>query len=148
MLLGGLLKSLDEDAWLFFDINFNSMTEAVDTQFMLESPLEKKTGSIFGPPGTKRLIYFVDDLNMPTPDKYGTQSAIALMRQQADHGGFSLTLARPPPSTPTLTPTSTPTPVPAPPQPPAPDPTRTLSPNPTPTPTPHPTRWTTAASTT
>ena len=64
------------------------MTEAVDTQFMLESPLEKKTGSIFGPPGTKRLIYFVDDLNMPTPDKYGTQSAIALMRQQVDYGGF------------------------------------------------------------
>merc|ERR1711865_583819 len=88
VLLGGLLKSLDEDAWLFFDINFNSMTEAVDTQFMLESPLEKKTGSIFGPPGTKRLIYFVDDLNMPTPDKYGTQSAIALMRQQVDYGGF------------------------------------------------------------
>ena len=55
---------------------------------MLESPLEKKTGSIFGPPGTKRLIYFVDDVNMPTPDKYGTQSAIALLRQQVDYGGF------------------------------------------------------------
>jgi dynein heavy chain len=88
VLLGGLLKELDEDAWISYNINFNSMTEAFDTQFMLESPLEKKTGSIFGPPGTKRLIYFVDDLNMPTPDKYGTQSAIALMRQQVDYGGF------------------------------------------------------------
>ena len=55
---------------------------------MLEQPLEKKTGSIFGPPGTKRLIYFVDDLNMPTPDKYGTQSAIAILRQHKDYGGF------------------------------------------------------------
>ena len=88
VLLAGLLRELDEDAWMYYNINFNSMTEAVDTQFMLESPLEKKTGSIFGPPGTKRLIYFVDDLNMPTPDKYGTQSAIALMRQQVDYGGF------------------------------------------------------------
>jgi len=32
VLLGGLLKDLDEDAWLFYNINFNSMTEAVDTQ--------------------------------------------------------------------------------------------------------------------
>ena len=55
---------------------------------MLEQPLEKKTGTIFGPPGTKKLVYFIDDINMPTPDKYGTQSAIALLRQQVDYGGF------------------------------------------------------------
>ena len=42
----------------------------------------------FGPPGLKRLVYLLDDLNMPTPDKYGTQSAIALLRQQIDYGGF------------------------------------------------------------
>jgi hypothetical protein len=118
VLLAGLLRELDEDAWMYYNINFNSMTEAVDTQFMLESPLEKKTGSIFGPPGTKRLIYFVDDLNMPTPDKYGTQSAIALMRQQVDYGALSLTLA----------PTSTLNP--------SPDPD--LNPNPSPSPTPNP----------
>ena len=45
-------------------------------------------GSIYGPPGTKHLVYFIDDFNMPTPDKYGTQSAIALLRQQVDYGGF------------------------------------------------------------
>lgn len=55
---------------------------------MLEQPLEKKTGSIYGPPSTKRLVYFIDDFNMPTPDVYGTQSAISLIRQQIDHGGF------------------------------------------------------------
>merc|ERR1719446_1730679 len=43
---------------------------------------------MFAPPGTKRLIYFLDDLNMPAPDKYNTQSAIALLRQQVDYGGF------------------------------------------------------------
>ncbi len=30
---------------------------------VLESPLEKKAGVNYGPPGTKTLIYFVDDLN-------------------------------------------------------------------------------------
>ena len=82
------LANLESETTLFFTINFNSYSDASTLQFMLEQPLEKKTGSIFGPPGTKRLIYFVDDLNMPTPDKYGTQSAIALMRQQVDYGGF------------------------------------------------------------
>ena len=81
------LRNLPEEQ-LSFTINFNSFTDAATLQFMLEQPLEKKTGSIFGPPGTKRLIYFIDDVNMPTPDKYGTQSAIALLRQQVDYGGF------------------------------------------------------------
>eukprot|EP00325_Prymnesiales_sp_UTEX-LB-985_P027317 CAMPEP_0174739386 /NCGR_PEP_ID=MMETSP1094-20130205/71525_1 /TAXON_ID=156173 /ORGANISM="Chrysochromulina brevifilum, Strain UTEX LB 985" /LENGTH=47 /DNA_ID= /DNA_START= /DNA_END= /DNA_ORIENTATION= len=43
---------------------------------------------MFAPPGTKKLMYFIDDMNMPAPDKYGTQSAIALLRQQVDYGGF------------------------------------------------------------
>ena len=32
---------------------------------VLEKPLEKKAGRNFGPPGSKKLIYFVDDMNMP-----------------------------------------------------------------------------------
>jgi len=31
---------------------------------VMESPLEKKAGVNYGPPGQKKLIYFVDDLNM------------------------------------------------------------------------------------
>jgi dynein heavy chain len=34
-------------------------------QAQLEQTLEKKAGRQFGPPGKVRLIYFVDDLNMP-----------------------------------------------------------------------------------
>lgn len=55
---------------------------------MLEAPLEKKTGTIFGPPGIKKLIYFIDDFNMPSPDKYGNQSSISLLNQLKDYGGF------------------------------------------------------------
>ena len=83
-----LLRGLDEDAWLYCPIAYNSFTISFDVQAMLEAPLEKKTGTIFGPPGTKKLVYFIDDFNMPAPDKYGTQSAIALLRQHKDYGGF------------------------------------------------------------
>ena len=45
-------------------------------------------GVRFGPPGTKQLVYFVDDMNMPFVDKYDTQSAIELMRQSVDYRGW------------------------------------------------------------
>ena len=40
----------------------------------LESPLEKKAGINYGPPGTRRLIYFVDDLNMPRHVRRGDRA--------------------------------------------------------------------------
>ena len=54
-------------------------------QMAIESVLEKKTGKTFGPPGSRKMIYFIDDLNMPTVDKYGTQQPIALLRQAFDY---------------------------------------------------------------
>lgn len=45
-------------------------------------------GVRYGPPGSKRLVYFVDDMNMPFVDKYDTQSAIELMRQSIDYKGW------------------------------------------------------------
>lgn len=54
----------------------------------MEQPLEKKSGVRFGPPGSKRMVYFLDDLNMPFVDKYDTQSAIELARQSIDYKGW------------------------------------------------------------
>ena len=66
-------------------INFNYYTDAVSFQKILESQLEKKAGRNFGPPGTKTLIYFVDDVNLPQLDEYNTQTPIAQMRTHIDH---------------------------------------------------------------
>eukprot|EP01039_Chlorochromonas_danica_P016489 gene16489-19500_t len=48
-------------------------------------PLVKKTGTNYGPPGQAKLIYFVDDINLPEVDPYDTQSAIALLRQHLEY---------------------------------------------------------------
>ncbi|XP_071659201.1 dynein axonemal heavy chain 9-like [Patagioenas fasciata] len=53
---------------------------------MLEKPLEKKAGRNYGPPGTKKLVYFIDDLNMPEVDAYGTVQPHTLIRQHLDYG--------------------------------------------------------------
>lgn len=53
---------------------------------VLEKPLEKKAGRNYGPPGTKKLIYFIDDMNMPAVDAYGTVQPHTLIRQHLDYG--------------------------------------------------------------
>mmetsp|Transcript_16968 Transcript_16968/g.60259 ORF Transcript_16968/g.60259 Transcript_16968/m.60259 type:complete len:4617 (-) Transcript_16968:30-13880(-) len=67
-------------------INFNFYTTSAVLQTTMALPLEKKTGTNFGPPGQSWLVYFVDDLNLPELDAYNTQSAIALLRQQMEYG--------------------------------------------------------------
>merc|ERR1719199_2500679 len=48
--------------------------------------LDKRTGRTYGPPGNKKCIYFIDDMNMPYVDTYDTQSAIMLLTQIISYG--------------------------------------------------------------
>jgi dynein heavy chain len=60
----------------------NYYTDVASFQRAIEAPLEKKVGAAYGPPaGTRRLVYFVDDLNMPRLDSYGTAMPLSLARQ-------------------------------------------------------------------
>lgn len=54
-------------------------------QRVLEKHLEKKAGRNYAPPGTKQLVYFVDDMNMPEVDTYGTVQPHTLIRQHMDY---------------------------------------------------------------
>jgi len=78
--------TLDKEVTLYESINFNSYTDSKALQVVVESKVDKRAGRTFGPPPSKTLIYFMDDLNMPYLDKYGTQSPICLVRQIIDYG--------------------------------------------------------------
>jgi hypothetical protein len=47
------------------NINFSSRSTSLDVQRNLESILEKRTKDTYGPPIGKKLVCFIDDLNMP-----------------------------------------------------------------------------------
>ena len=86
-IIKGMLNDLvgKTDEYLQQIVNFNFYTDSMLLQTILEQQLERRTGKIYGPVGKYKLIYFVDDLNMPALDKYDTQSAIALVRQHKDY---------------------------------------------------------------
>uniref|UniRef100_A0A673VKH9 Dynein axonemal heavy chain 17 n=1 Tax=Suricata suricatta TaxID=37032 RepID=A0A673VKH9_SURSU len=86
VLMADKLESLSTDDYLVQAVPFNFYTTSAMLQGILEKPLEKKSGRNYGPPGTKKLIYFIDDMNMPEVDKYGTVAPHTLIRQHMDHG--------------------------------------------------------------
>uniref|UniRef100_A0A8C3KG70 Dynein axonemal heavy chain 9 n=1 Tax=Calidris pygmaea TaxID=425635 RepID=A0A8C3KG70_9CHAR len=86
VLVGDKLCSLDTDTYVVKKVPFNYYTTSAMLQGVLEKPLEKKAGRNYGPPGTKKLIYFIDDLNMPEVDAYGTVQPHTLIRQHLDYG--------------------------------------------------------------
>jgi hypothetical protein len=54
-------------------------------QRVLEKPLEKNAGRNYGPPGNKAMFNFIDDMNMPMVDNYGTKQAHTIIRQFIDY---------------------------------------------------------------
>jgi len=75
-------------------INFSAQTSENQTQDILDGRMDRprrvvgSTRRIYAPAGGKRMIVFVDDLNMPRPEKYKAQPPIELLRQWQDHGGW------------------------------------------------------------
>ncbi|XP_053294795.1 dynein axonemal heavy chain 11 [Pleuronectes platessa] len=74
-----------KEAYMVAKVPFNYYTTSAMLQRILEKPLEKKAGRKFAPPTAKRLIYFIDDLNMPEVDVYGTVQPHTLIRQHLDY---------------------------------------------------------------
>ncbi|CAA9988254.1 dynein heavy chain, putative [Plasmodium knowlesi strain H] len=78
------ILSEEKEEYKTFYMIFNYYTNSKNVQCLMQSCLEKKSGKQFSPPFQQKLIYFIDDINMPRCDDYNTQSAIELLCQYID----------------------------------------------------------------
>jgi dynein heavy chain len=78
-------SNADKELCVCSSMSMNSYTDSKALQQVIEGNVDKRTGKFYGPPTGKTLMFFMDDLNMPKLDKYGTQSPICLIRQIIDY---------------------------------------------------------------
>uniref|UniRef100_A0A1I8G1P7 Dynein heavy chain n=1 Tax=Macrostomum lignano TaxID=282301 RepID=A0A1I8G1P7_9PLAT len=77
-----------EHSLLFTTFEFTAQTRPSRLQSQISGRLVKRSRDVLGPRKGRRMVIFVDDLNMPLPDEFGTQAPLELLRQFLDLGGF------------------------------------------------------------
>jgi dynein heavy chain len=80
-----VLATLDSEKYAVLNINMSAQTSSLNLQDAIESRLEKRTKGVFAPVGGKLLITFLDDMNMPAKETYGSQPPLELLRQWLDY---------------------------------------------------------------
>ena len=81
-----VMQQLDASVFNFLTINMSSKTSSNNVQEILEGQVEKRTKGVFVPVGGKQLLTFLDDLNMPSKDTFGSQPPLELLRQIMEYG--------------------------------------------------------------
>ncbi|KAF3425858.1 hypothetical protein E2986_01736 [Frieseomelitta varia] len=80
-----MMNKLDERRYLPNIVAFTPHITAAQTQELILSKLYKRRRNQFAPlPGT-HCVVFIDDVNMPAKETYGSQPPIELLRQFFDH---------------------------------------------------------------
>ena len=82
------IKKYNPETQVLMSSNFSSTTTPQLFQKQVESNVDKRMGSTYGPPTGKKMTIFLDDVNMPSFNEWGDQCTNEFLRYLVEMKGF------------------------------------------------------------